>query len=93
MSDHDATAMRIARRYNAFYNRGEGADIEAYNIAIEVETLGTVADAERQLRKYRHSVYVAGANEAATQKARVHYVYSDIGVMNSSGEIVSHSTR
>ena len=93
MFDHDVVAIRIAARYNTFYNRGEGADIEANRMAIEVETLDTVEDAERQLAKYRFQVYVAGVNDATTRKARIHYAISDIGVMNSNGDIVKKSSR
>ena len=93
MSEHDTTAERIAIRYGGFYYRGQGADIVVNNMAIEVETLYTVEDAEGQLRNYRFAVYVAGANAAATQKALNYYANSDIDVMDNIGSIIKESTR
>ena len=93
MPEHDVTAERIAKRYNGYYHRGQGADIVVNNMAIEVETLYTVDEAECQLRMYRFPVYGAGANPAATEKALDYYAHSDIGVMDSVGNIVKESTR
>ena len=94
-SPHDATAKRIARRYGAEYNRGQGPDIETPKMAIEVETLDTVHEASRQLQGLKKPVYVAGADSAATQSALVHNFSktNTIGVMDHEGNILKESRR
>ncbi len=90
---HRTTANRLAGRFGAEYNQGPGADIKAVGITIEVETPETVADAGRQLRGYRHPVYVAGTNKNAVEQAMERYRDSTIGVMDNQGEIIKPSTR
>ena len=51
------------------YNRGQGADIRGGRRVIEVETEATVRDGLRQLQGYQKPVYIAGADEEATQAA------------------------
>ena len=75
------------------YNPGPGVDIKTENIAIEVETPDSVADAGGQLRGHRGRVYVAGTNQKAVDFAMERYADSTIGVMTSQGEIVKRSTR
>ena len=90
---HDETANRIARKRHASYNRGQGPDVLTPGAAIEVETRNTVADAARQLRGFRKPVYVAGADQAATDAALERYADSTIGVMDPNGKIVKRSNR
>lgn len=90
---HDITARRIANMKDVPYNRGPGPDIITPFEAIEVETVNTISDARRQLQGYRRSVYVAGADDLATQVALVYYNGTDIGVMDAFGKILKRSTR
>ena len=94
-SPHDATAKRIARKYDAEYNRGQGPDIETPKMVIEVETVDTVKEAYLQLQGFRKPVYVAGADFAATQAACVYNFgkSNTIGVMDSDGNILKESKR
>jgi hypothetical protein len=66
---HDSTATRIAKQKGVNYNRGQGPDIVTSREAIEVETADTVKDALRQLRGFRKPVYIAGADQKATEEA------------------------
>lgn len=49
---HKTVSNRLAKKYRVDYNKGQGADIQAQNVAIEVETENTIADASRQLQGY-----------------------------------------
>lgn len=93
LTTHDAIAQRIATLKGVSYNQGKGPDIITPFEAIEVETVHTVTDAARQLQGYRRPVYVAGADDAATQTALKHYEGTDIGVMDAFGKILKSSTR
>lgn len=90
---HKTTANRLAALYGVEYNQGQGADIKAEGVTIEVETPETVADAGRQLRGHRGPVYVAGTNKEAVEQALDRYDDSTIGVMDNKGNIVKPSTR
>ena len=90
---HKTTANRIADKLNTDYNQGQGADVQTPQIAIEVETPETVADAGRQLRGHRKPVYVAVTTQEGVKKALDYYKDTTIGVMNSQGKIVKKSTR
>lgn len=92
MTTHDATAERIAKRYGTTYRR-IGVDIVTFAMAIEVESYDDVPDARGQLIGYTCSVFCAGADAAATRRALSYYASSDIGVMNSNGDILKASTR
>ncbi len=90
---HKTTANRVAARYGAEYNHGEGVDIKTPSIAIEVETPESVPDAGRQLQGHRGEVYVAGTNQNAVEKALAHYSETTIGVMDNQGNVIKPSTR
>jgi hypothetical protein len=90
---HKTTANRLAKKFKTDYNQGQGADIQAGNVAIEVETADTVNDASRQLQGYKKSVYVAGTDKKAVEKALDKYKDTTIGVMDNQGKIVKKSTR
>ena len=90
---HDKTAQSIADKKGTDYNKGPGPDIKASRQVIEVETVDTIKDAARQLQGFKGPVYVAGADEAATEKALKHYSGTTIGVMDPSGKIRKRSTR
>ena len=92
-SPHDATAKRIAKKYGAEYNRGQGPDIETPQLAIEVETANTVSDGFRQLQGFRKPVYIAGADDQATKKALEATEDKTVGVMDPNGTIRRKSTR
>ena len=90
---HATTANLIARKFNTEYNRGQGADIQTSNIAIEVETPDTIKDAGRQLQGHRKNVYVAVTNQNAVSSALEYYKNSTIGVMDNQGNILKPSSR
>ena len=90
---HDQTAQRIAEKEGASYNKGPGPDIKTSRQVTEVETIDTIGDAAHQLQGYKRRVYVAGADDAATQAALEHYKDKTIGVKDSSGKILKPSTR
>lgn len=91
-SKHNAVAERIAQKHGTTH-RHKGVDVVTKDKAIEVETSKTVADAEKQLSRYKKDVYVAGTDKETTNKALNHYSGTDIGVMNSQGKIVKRSSR
>lgn len=93
MSKHDKTAQHIAANKGTSYNKGQGPDIKTPRHVIEVETSETIKDAARQLQGFRGPVYVAGADEAATEAALEHYKDKTIGVMDPSGNILKSSSR
>jgi hypothetical protein len=93
LTTHDAIAQRIATMKGVRYNQGKGPDIITPREAIEVETVNTIADARRQFQGYRRPVYVAGADDVATQAALEHYKGTDIGVMDPFGNILRDSKR
>jgi hypothetical protein len=92
-SKHDRTAERLAEREQVDYNRGQGADIQGRRRAIEVETADTASDGLRQLRGYRRTVYIAGADAAATEAALTVTKGTTVGVMDEHGKVVKSSTR
>ena len=90
---HKTTSNRIARKYRTEYNKGAGADIQSSQVVVEVEPPESVSDAMRQLLGYRKSVYIAGTNQEAVNKALEVTKGSTVGVMDSQGNIVKRSTR
>ena len=93
MSKHNRTAQRIADQKGVPYNQGQGPDVKTPRQVIEVETIDTINDAARQLQGYQRPVYVAGADDAATEAALEHYDGTTIGVMDPSGKILKSSSR
>ena len=93
MSKHDRTAQRIAQKERTSYNKDQGPDIKTSRQVTEVETIDTINDAARQLQGYQRPVYVAGADDAATQAALEHYKDTTIGVKDPSGNILKSSSR
>jgi hypothetical protein len=92
-SQHDKTAMRLARKEGVPYNRGKGADVKGSRRAIEVETARTARDGLRQLQGFRKPVYIAGADAKATAAALKATQGTTVGVINSQGKVVKPSTR
>ena len=90
---HDKTAQRIAEKEGTSYNKGPGPDIKTSRQVTEVETSDTIGDAARQLQGYKRRVYVAGADDEATQAALEHYKDKTIGVKDPSGNILKSSSR
>ncbi|MFH1766178.1 MAG: hypothetical protein ABIF09_18485, partial [Gemmatimonadota bacterium] len=80
---HKTTANRIAQKYGAQYNNGEGVDIRSPRATVEVETPDTVAEASSQLRGHRGPVYIAGTNKGAVEKALETTKGTTIGVMDN----------
>ncbi len=92
-SKHDQTAERLAKKEGTEYNRGQGADIQGGRRVIEVETEATVRDGLLQLRGYQKPVYIAGADEKATQAALEATKGTTVGVMDDKGNVVRSSSR
>ena len=90
---HKVTANRIAKRYGAEYEGGEGVDIKTPRVAIEVETAETVPEAPTQLQGHRGQVFIAGTNKEAVEKALEVTEDSTIGVMDNKGNIIKQSSR
>ncbi len=92
-SKHDQTAEKLAKKERTQYNRGQGADIQGGRRVIEVETEATVRDGLRQLQGYQKPVYIAGADEEATQAALKATKGTTVGVMDDKGNVVRSSSR
>ena len=92
-SKHDQVADRLASQYGTTYNKGQGADIQTPQIAIEVETANTVGDASRQLAGHNKPSFVAAADQKALERALDHYGDTTIGVMDEYGIVRKDSTR
>ncbi len=90
---HKTTSNRLAKKHSTKYNRGKGADIKTPHIAIEVETVGTVAGGLRQLQGHKKPVYIAGTNQNAVNKALEKTKGTTIGVMDNQGNIIKKSNR
>ncbi len=90
---HKDTANRLAKKHGTPYNKGKGADIKTEQIAIEVESLETVADGSRQLGGHQKPVYIAGTNKKAVQRALEVTEGTTVGVMDNQGNVIKKSTR
>ena len=93
LSEHDKTALIIARKFRKHYNDGSGPDIETTNFIIEVETIDTIMEGVKKLNFIEKDVYLAGADEKTTKKIYKTVHGTAIGVMNQWGEIIEPSTR
>jgi len=90
---HRSTAKRLAKKFGTEYNMGQGADINAQDVAIEVETPGTVKGGLKQLQGHQKQVYIAGTNQKAVERALERTKGTTVGVMDNQGKIVKKSTR
>jgi hypothetical protein len=88
---HTATANRIARRLNTQYNQGDGFDIRAGDIVVEVETTATMAAAEKRLSVLPGHVYIAMTNKDGVEEALLATAGSRVGIMDPHGNIVRES--
>ena len=93
LSDHDKTALTIARRFRKQYNEGEGPDIETKSFIIEVETMDTIMEGVKKLNFIEKDVYLAGVDERTTKKIYKTVHGTAIGVMDQWGDIIEPSTR
>ncbi len=66
---HKIASNRIAEKYGVDYNSQKGIDINSPRAAIEVETESTVQGGLTQLQGHRKPAYIAGANQAAVERA------------------------
>ena len=85
---HTATANRIARRYEAEFNQGEGYDIQTPEMVVEVETTATMADAMQRLVRQAGNVYIALTNKDAVTEALRVLPENRVGIMDPYGNIV-----
>jgi translation initiation factor 1 (eIF-1/SUI1) len=90
---HKITVSKIAKKLNASCSSGKGVDIVTPELAIEVETPGTVKEGIRQLQGFRKPVYIAGSSRQTVAEAIEKTEGTTIGVMDSNGEIIKPSTR
>jgi hypothetical protein len=88
---HTATLRRIAVRYGATINDGEGFDIQAEGITIEVETSASIGRAIKRLLVRPGPVYVAVTNKETVSLAIRLTRGTRVGVMDPYGEIVKQS--
>ena len=88
---HTATANRIARRYGAHYNHGDGIDIQCDRFAIEVETTATILEGIVRLELCPCPVYVAVTNREAVSEALRLTTGKRVGVMDPQGNIVKQA--
>lgn len=93
-SKHRQTAERMARKFGGKYNKGQGPDVILSNQIIEIETSGTIDDAKRQLKGFKKSVYIVGADADAQKKALEAMEGTTIGVRDfKTGKVIKKSTR
>ena len=85
---HTATANRIARRYQAEFNQGEGYDIQTPEMVVEVETTATMVDAMQRLEGQAGQVYIALTNKDAVTEALRVLPENRVGIMDPYGNIV-----
>lgn len=85
---HVATANRIAKRYGATFNSGDGFDIELDELIIEVETTATLSNAVSRLASMRGNIYIALTNKDGVEEALKLVENTRLGVMDAQGEIV-----
>lgn len=88
---HTATANRIAKRYHAVYNAGDGVDIACDHMLIEVETTATIADGVARLKGHLGRVFVAVTNKEGVAEALRLTESTNVGVMDPRGNIVKES--
>ena len=88
---HTATANRIAKRYQANYNAGDGIDITGEDLLIEVETTATISEGVERLRTRLGRVYVAVTNKEGVAEALRLTHGTNVGVMDPRGNIVRES--
>ena len=89
---HTATGRRIAKRYKATYNEGDGIDIHADGIMIEVETTATIEEGVQRLTKHQGRVFVAVTNKEGIAEALRLTQGTSVGVMDPRGNIVKESS-
>lgn len=93
-SKHDPTALYLARKFGADYNRGKGADIKTPDMAIEVETAASIKkDGLNQLQGFQKPCYIAAADSDAVEPAMEATDGTTVGVMDPNGNILKKSTR
>lgn len=88
---HTATANRIAKRYNAAYNDGDGIDIACDHLLIEVETTATIAEGVERLKGRSGRVFIAVTNKEGVSEALRLTSGTIVGVMDPRGNIVRES--
>lgn len=88
---HTATANRIAKRYQAVYNDGDGIDIACDHMLIEVETTATIAEGVARLNGRSERAYVAVTNKEGVAEALRLTQGTSVGVMDPRGNIVKES--
>ena len=88
---HTATANRIAQVLGATYNSGEGHDIQANGVVVEVETTATVENGIARLAATQGRSYVALTNKDGVREALRLAAGTKVGVMDPQGNIVKES--
>ena len=85
---HTATGRRIAKRYKATYNDGEGIDIATDGMVIEVETTATIEAGVERLKEHLGRTYVAVTNKEGIAEAIRLTQGTKVGVMDPRGNII-----
>jgi hypothetical protein len=85
---HTATIRRICERYGGVTANGEGPDIVAGDLIIEVETSATLAEGVERLLAHTGNRYIAVTNKEAVVDANRLTAGTGIGVMDPHGNII-----
>ena len=93
MAGKVAVAKELAEKHGGRYHRGKGPDIRTDRITINVETSRTLRSACGRLRGFRGPVYIACANDADLETAKLILAGKTVGLMNNKGRILKKSTR
>lgn len=88
---HTATVNRLAKRYGAKIDDGEGPDLKNDCVTIEVETTATVGAGIKRLREESGPTFVALTNKEGVAEAVRKIRGTGVGVMDPRGEIVQQS--
>jgi predicted SpoU family rRNA methylase len=85
---HTATIRRICERYGGVAANGEGPDIVAGDLIIEVETSATLVEGVERLLTRTGNRYIAVTNKEAVADANRLTAGTGIGVMDPHGNII-----
>ena len=93
MAGKVAVAKALAEKHGGRYHRGRGPDLRTDKITINVETSPTLRTACGRLRGFRGPVYIACANDADLENAKLILTGKTVGLMNNKGRVLKKSTR
>jgi hypothetical protein len=86
---HSATLRRLSKRYDV--QAGQAFDLTGGGLSIEVETAATLVEGVRKLQRVAGRCYVAMTNQESLADALLLTAATDIGVMNSRGDVIKEA--